>query len=319
MMTPPKGSAKHANYDLFSRQSDFRFARIGETEAKRLTDDVRILRGLIAENQPMYPNIVSWFDNKVIPGLRSSERIAWIAYEGENAIASAVLKLGRQSKFCHLRIHQNFQDLDLGQMFFSQMTFEARHLAKEIHFTLPESLWYEKTTFFESFGFSCAAKSARQYRQGEEELACSAPLKVVQRAVLGKLPGLMSKFTVGGLSLRSDILMSIKPTYAELILSGLKLVEIRKKFADRRVGARVVLYASSPQKAIVGEAIVRRITLGCPAEIWEKFGSDLGCSMAEFRSYVGSAMKVSAIEFENVIPYREPLSLSQMSFLIEDD
>lgn len=319
MMKPLKQTARHANYDLFSRKSDFRFARLGETEAKRSTDDLRILRGLIAENQPMYPNIVRWFDDKVIPGLRSSERIAWVAYEGENAIASAVLKLGQKSKFCHLRIHQNFQDLELGQMFFSQMTFEARHLAKEIHFTLPESLWYEKTTFFESFGFCRAAKSTRQYRQSDEELACSAPLKFVQRAVLGKLPRLMSKFTVGGFSLRGDILMSIKPRYADRILSGSKLVEIRKKFSDRRVGARAVLYASSPQKAIVGEAIVRRITLGSPGEIWEKFGSDLGCSLAEFRSYVGSSMTVSAIEFEEVIPYREPLSLSQMSYLIEDN
>jgi hypothetical protein len=41
--------------------------------------------------------------------------------------------------------------------------------------------------------------------------------------------------------------------------------------------------------------------------------------LAEFRSYVGSANKVSAIEFDNVIPYREPLSLAQISHLIEED
>ena len=113
--------------------------------------------------------------------------------------------------------------------------------------------------------------------------------------------------------------MSVKPEYAEKILTGSKLVEIRKNFSDRRLGARAVLYASAPQKAIVGEAVVANITFAAPEEIWEKFGEHIGCSLEDFLSYVGAASKVSAIEFEDVVPYREPLSLSQISHLIGDD
>src|SRR5882724_5772524 len=266
---------KHVTPDLFARIGDFRLARMGDAEAKRSTDDLRILRQLITQNQPMYPNIDRWFDQKVVPGLKSSERIAWVAYEGESAIASAVLKLGRKSKFCHLRIHRDFQDLDLGRMFFSQMTFEARHLAKEIHFTLPESLWCKKATFFESFGFKCASKSLKQYRLGETELTCSANLPVVWSAVLRKLPSLRQKFSVGGYSLNNEILVSIKPEYAHQILSGKKLVEIRKRFSDRWAGARVVLYASNPEKALIGEATIRSVTSGHPKEIWARFGSSV--------------------------------------------
>ena len=318
-MTSLRQFVKHATPDLFARKGDFRFARLGETEAKRSTDNLKILRGLIVENQPMYPNIDRWFDKKVVPGLRSSERIAWVAYEGENAIASAVLKLGRKSKFCHLRIHQNFQDLDLGRMFFSQMTLEARHLAKEIHFTLPESLWYEKTKFFESFGFSRAAKSLRQYRSGDVELSCSAPLAVVWSAVLKKLPNLMPRFSVGGYSLNNEILISIKPKYAHQILSGAKLIEIRKRFSDRWTGSRAVLYASSPEKALIGEATVRSVTSGRPADIWARFGPIIGCSPDEFGEYVGSATKVSAIELDAAIPYKQPIGLAQLSHLIQED
>jgi predicted transcriptional regulator len=319
MMTLLRQFVKHTTPDLFARKGDFRFAKLGEAEAKRSTDDLKILRRLIAENQPMYPNIDLWFDKKVVPGLRSSERIAWVAYEQETAIASAVLKLGRKSKFCHLRIHQNFQDLDLGRMFFSQMTLEARHFAKEIHFTLPESLWYEKTKFFESFGFSCAAKSLRQYRGGDTELSCSAPISVVWSAVLKKLPKLMPRFSVGGYSLNNEILISIKPKYAHQILSGAKLIEIRKRFSDKWTGSRAVLYASSPEKALIGEATVRSVTSGRPADIWGRFGPIIGCSSDEFGEYVGSAAKVSAIELDAAIPYKQPIGLAQLSHLIQED
>ena len=316
---PIKQVTNQATQDLFSRTGDFRLAKMGEAEARRSTDDMRILRKLITENQPMYPNIDRWFDQKVVPGMRSSERVAWVAYEGENAIASAVLKLGRKSKFCHLRIHQDFQDLDLGRMFFSQMTFEARHLAKEIHFTLPESLWFKKAKFFESFGFTCANKSLRQYRRGDTELACSAHLPVVWSAVLRKLPSLRQKFSVSGYSLNNDILVSIRPEYAHQILSGKKLVEIRKRFSERWAGSRVVLYASSPEKALIGEATIRSVTAGHPKEIWARFGSSIGCSPAQFEEYVGSSEKVSAIELEGATPYREPIGLAQLSHLVQED
>jgi len=316
---PVQEATKHSTPDLFARTSNFRLAKIGSADCKLSTDHLKILRRLIAENQPMYPSIERWFQQKVVPGLQSSERVAWVAYEGGIAIASAVLKLGRKSKFCHLRIHQDFQDLDLGRMFFSQMTFEARHLAKEIHFTLPESLWCKKEKFFDSFGFVRATKSLRQYRSGDTELSCSAPLSAVWSAVLRNLPSLRSKFLVGGYSLRNEILVSIKPEYAHRILSGQKIVEIRKRFSSRWAGSRVVLYASSPERALIGEAIIRSVTSGTPNEIMQRFGATMGCTPDEFAEYAGTATTVSAIELGAVIPYKQPIGLPQLSHLIQED
>lgn len=314
-----KRSTSEQTADLFSRKGNFRFVELGKEDAQRKTDNLRILREMISSSESMYPTIQKWFDAKVVPGLKSSERIAWIAYEDENAIASAVLKLGDKSKICHLRIHRDFQDMDLGQMFFTQMTLEARYRATEIHFTLPESLWSTKSKFFESFGFSGVEKATRQYRRGDAELVCSAPLKLVHAAVLKKLPKLMSRFNVGPYTLRNDILISIKPKFAERILLGTKLVEIRKKFSNRWVGSRAVLYASSPQKALVGEATVRAVTSGSPEDVWARFSLQIGCSSSEFDSYVGPAKEVAAIELDDVIPYKEPVSLSQVSHLIQED
>src|SRR5439155_22534 len=139
-------SLRHSHQEtgtLFPLEGKFRILELGRSDACGWSDHVKVLKELLVANEDMYPNIDRWFTAKVVPGLRSSQRIAYVGYEDEKPIASAVLKLGMRSKFCHLRIHKDFQDLDLGQIFFTQMTFEARHHAKDLHFTLPESLWCE--------------------------------------------------------------------------------------------------------------------------------------------------------------------------------
>lgn len=307
------------NHSLFPLAPKFRIVKVGKADAKWTTDNLQALRSFVVASENMYPGIERWFKEKVIPGLRTSERIAYVAYEGEAAIASAVLKLGTRSKFCHVRIHQEFEDLDLGQMFFTQMTLEARHHAKEIHFTLPESLWYAKQHFFESFGFKCPNKAYRQYRTGDAELSCSAPLAVVWRSARERLPDLAAKFSPSGFSLNNRILISIKPKYADRILAGTKLVEVRNRFSQRWLGCRAVLYASRPLSSLVGEATISAISRGSPAEIWSTYGSRIGVECQEFEEYAGSSGELSAIELDDVTPYLEPVSLAQLSHLTNAD
>jgi len=108
----------------------------------------------------------------------------------------------------------------------------------------------------------------------------------------------------------------MKPQYAERILSGSKMVEIRKRFSEKWIGCKVVLYSSTPQKALVGEATVCSITKGTPEAIWTRFHAGLGCTRDEFSAYVGQAAEVNAIELNNVFPYKEPVSISQISYLL---
>ena len=318
-MAPLNQSSEYAAQSLSRTTPDFRIVELGNVDARKITDNLKVLKELISSSESMYPNIARWFDEKVVPGLRSSERVAYIGYVGTTPVASAVLKVGENAKFCHLRIHRDFQDHDIGQMFFTQMTLEARHRAKEIHFTLPEGLWSEKHHFFESFGFSSPVKAPRQYRHGEAELACSAPLRTVWMAAQSRLPKLMGKFSVGGYSLDKSILLSIKPKYAEQILSGIKLVEIRRRFSDRWIGSRVVIYASRPLSALLGEATITNVTNASPIDVWNRFGKNLGCSLEELLAYSGSLNQISAVELGHVIPYRAPVTLSQLSYLVDAD
>lgn len=303
------------NGSLFALAPRFRILQIGKNDARRITDELQTLRSFIVASASMYPNIDRWFDQKVVPGLKDSERVAYLGYESEEPIASAVLKLGARSKFCHLRVHQDFRDLDLGQMFFTQMTLEARHLAKEIHFTLPESLWYAKSHFFESFGFRSPGRAHRQYRSGDPELSCSAPLEVVWQAALKRLPNLVAKFSPAGFPLDKRILISVKPKYVERIVACAKPVEVRKRFSQRWLGCRAVLYGSHPLSSLVGEATIAAITCGTPERIWSVYGPRIGAERSEFDAYVASSEEVSAIELTDVTPYLAPVGLAQLSHL----
>ena len=49
-----------------------------------------------------------------------------------------------------------------------------------------------------------------------------------------------------------DILLSIKPKWAKLILEGKKTVELRKQWTKSNDIERIYLYASAPVKRIVG-------------------------------------------------------------------
>ena len=45
----------------------------------------------------------------------------------------------------------------------------------------------------------------------------------------------------------------------------------------------------------------------------------MGCTLEEFTAYVGSASKIFAVELSDIIPYREPISLAQVSHLVRED
>lgn len=64
------------------------------------------------------------------------------------------------------------------------------------------------------------------------------------------------------------VLLSIKPKYADLILSGSKRVEFRRSWAKEDV-SMLVLYSSSPVQKIVGVVEVENTIIAPPKSLWE--------------------------------------------------
>src|ERR1019366_4519145 len=306
----------NATADPKIRKSRIRIASLGRDDITGESDHIKILKELVAVNDDKYPGIDRWLATKVMPGIKSGERRAYIAFEEDKPIAAAILKLGKSAKFCHLRISESHQNADLGQILFVQMTLDVRGFSEEIHFTLPESLWHTKSGFFKSFGFANAAKTLRHYRKNDTELSCSASISIVYSAVLSKIPRLFSRFCLGKYSEDANVLMSVKPTFAEKLVGGSKTIEIRKRFSSKWVGHDAVFYASRPLGCLVGKATINSVTKDQPANIWSQFGSRIGCSRLEFDAYVGSANEVVAVEMKDAVPYERSVSVSELSEIL---
>lgn len=271
------------------------------------------LRDRIFSNEDMYPGIDLWFKNRVIPGIYDSNRIAYIGYYNDTAIASAVVKIDKSAKFCHLNIDDRFQDCNFGELFFIMMTFDVGRLAEEIHFTLPESLWDKREIFFKSFGFQYSHSCGYRYRSFEKELHCSSPYTTVYRNLKKKLEKITPLLVINGKSLDNGLLLSVQPKYAKKILTGAKTVEIRRKFNPNYVGKRVFIYSSSPIKQIVGEATISKIHTKEPLALWAQFKSFVGCTEEEFIKYVDSIEKACAIELSEVRSFNKPVELGQVN------
>jgi predicted transcriptional regulator len=299
-------------------KGDFRIVRLGPRDASGMSDHLKNFRNLVLQNEDMYPQIDLWLDEKVVPGMKTLERVAYIAYVDEVPVVSAVAKRGEHAKFCHLKIKEDLQDNHLGDVFFSLMGLEVRGIAKEIHFTLPESLWENKREFFCSFGFADAVKAGHQYRTFENELRCSSPFQKVWDTILEKLPKITRMFSVNGHSFNSSVLMSIKPEHATKVLSGTKKVEIRRTFSQKWKGHKVAIYACRPESSVVGEAIIGEIIRDRPDGVWQRFAGQMGCSKEQFERYTRSSYEVYAIVFDEVTPYEKGISLGEASEAVNE-
>jgi predicted transcriptional regulator len=110
---------------------------------------------------------------------------------------------------------------------------------------------------------------------------------------------------------RNTLFVSLKPRFATMLLDGTKTVELRRVRPDVSVGAPVLLYASSPTRALVGTATVDAIDVGSVLEIWQRHRGDVGVTSSEFEDYFAGAAAAVAISLRNVaaIPGGEiPLS-----------
>lgn len=60
---------------------------------------------------------------------------------------------------------------------------------------------------------------------------------------------------------QNSVLLSIKPIYADLILSGQKTIEVRRTIWKNQNIDKVFLYSSAPVQKVVGEFTIKQIQL----------------------------------------------------------
>jgi predicted transcriptional regulator len=105
----------------------------------------------------------------------------------------------------------------------------------------------------------------------------------------------------------SAILLSVKPKFADLIVEGSKLVELRRTVPAQAVGT-IAIYSSSPVQSIVALADVKETIKASPSKLWSiAKDNGGGLTRAELMTYFDSKDNGFALMLENVRVYSKPV------------
>jgi len=104
-----------------------------------------------------------------------------------------------------------------------------------------------------------------------------------------------------------NVLLSVKPKYAEEIISGRKKYEFRKSIFKREDIKKMYIYSSSPVKKIIAIVDIVGIVSDSPQELWEQYHEDAGISEREFFDYFRNSNTGYAIKISNVQEFPTPI------------
>lgn len=93
-------------------------------------------------------------------------------------------------------------------------------------------------------------------------------------------------------------MLSLRPRFAEAILDGAKTVELRRTRLLAPPGTPLVLYASSPVRAVVGVATLAAVETAAPDLIWRRHRRRVGLDRAEYDTYFEGAGAATALSLE---------------------
>lgn len=104
-----------------------------------------------------------------------------------------------------------------------------------------------------------------------------------------------------------NVLLSVKPKYADEILSGRKKYEFRRSVFKKQNIERVYIYSTSPVSKIVAAFEIEQILKGSPEKIWKLCHKYAGISKNDFFAYFKNSDVAYAIEIGNVDGFLNPI------------
>lgn len=105
-----------------------------------------------------------------------------------------------------------------------------------------------------------------------------------------------------------NVLLSIKPRFADEILKGNKKYEFRKSVFKKSSGSgKVYIYSTAPIKKIVGSFTIESIIEDYPCNLWKMFNKYSGIKKDEFFEYFKNKQKGYAIKIKEVEVYKNPI------------
>ena len=106
-----------------------------------------------------------------------------------------------------------------------------------------------------------------------------------------------------------QVIISLKPLFSKLVLSGSKTVELRNRIVRIEPPTTVWIYVKYPIGKIVALADVEQVVHDSPGAIWKRYRKEMCIGAAEFKEYVGNRDLVSAIVLRKLMILNDPMSI----------
>ncbi|PZO47807.1 MAG: hypothetical protein DCF16_17255 [Alphaproteobacteria bacterium] len=112
---------------------------------------------------------------------------------------------------------------------------------------------------------------------------------------------------------KRDVLVSIKPIYADKIMDGAKTVEFRRRFPrNLSPGTILLIYSSSPTRAIIGCATIQKVHQLSVEALWRRYGA-AGCILrTDFFDYFDGLARGTAIVLDKVRRFRSTVPAARL-------
>lgn len=104
-----------------------------------------------------------------------------------------------------------------------------------------------------------------------------------------------------------NVILSIRPTFCKMILSGQKVYEYRKRIFTRSDVDKVYVYASKPICKIVGFFTIDEVIEDSPNVMWEKTHEGSGITKEYFDAYFRGCDMAHAIAIGEVVKLDTPI------------
>ena len=111
---------------------------------------------------------------------------------------------------------------------------------------------------------------------------------------------------------KDTLFLSLKPHFARAILDGKKTVELRRIAPKIQPGYKILIYASSPVRQVLGTCRTVRLEVGHKSAIWERYKNQCGVTESEYEAYFEGVQDAVAIVVDNPCVLQEAPSLATL-------
>ncbi|CAN5337633.1 ASCH domain protein [soil metagenome] len=108
------------------------------------------------------------------------------------------------------------------------------------------------------------------------------------------------------------VFLSVKPKYARAILSGDKTVEVRRRFPELDQGTTIVIYASSPERQVLGSVTLSGIERPSSVDVWDGYADVIGIDRASLDEYLDDATFAALLKVTSPVRWMRPIPLHEL-------